>query len=102
MYPGDVTTGAKEVIFDYSKDACSATNAMDGSANAFRDAAGNINLIVPNHDQYRITGPDFNNLTPDCVNGQIFTSDSDPDQGNHNYKEWMSAPYTTDGKQCMD
>jgi hypothetical protein len=98
MYPGDVTTGTKEVVFDYSTDACSATNSMDGSANAFRDAEGNINLIVPNHDQYRITGPDFHNLTPDCSNGQIFTSDSDPSQANHNYKEWMSAPYTTDGK----
>lgn len=97
MYPGDVTTGAKEVVFDYSTDACSATNSMDGGANAFRDAAGKINLIVPNHDQYRITGPDFDNLTPDCANGQIFTSDSDPSQANHNYKEWMSVPYTTDG-----
>lgn len=98
MYPGDVTTGAQEIVFDYSADACTADNSMDGSANALRDIDGNIQLYVPNHNQFKITGPDFDNLTPDCANGEIFSSDSDPSQANHNYKEWMSAPYTTDGK----
>lgn len=98
MYPGDVTTGTEEVVFDYSADACTSENSMDGSANALRDVDGNIQLYVPNHSQFRITGPDFDNLAPDCANGAIFSSDEDSIQGNHNYKEWMSAPYTTDGK----
>lgn len=98
MYPGDVTTGSEEVVFDYSVDACTSENSMDGSANALRDIDGNIQLYVPNHSQFIIKGPDFDNLSPDCGNGAIFSSDEDGTQGNHNYKEWMSAPYTTDGK----
>jgi len=96
-YPGNPLTGTPEVVFDYSSDACESNHSLDGPAHAVRDVNGQIRLVVPNHELYSLTGVNFDNLLPDCGTGQIFGSDEDSSQSNHNYKEWLGAPYTEDG-----
>lgn len=99
-YPGNVDLlGAEEVVFDWTTDACEAENIPDGPARAFRDASGKINLQILHYYNYRMTGPDFDNLSMDCNSN--FTSDLDTIASNFNDHEWISCTYTFDGVNIM-
>lgn len=98
VYPGDVTiTGAEEVVFDYTTDNCSGQMSVDGCPQFFRDADGTINCLIPHPELFRLTGPDFDNLTVDC-SAAVMESDMDPDPGDFNYMEWLSSTWTDDGE----
>lgn len=98
MYPGDVSLGTPEMIFDYSADACNAENSVDAYARVFRDVNNDIQLLLSHTSAFRMVGSNFDNLSVDCANGAIFESDNDSTQGNYNYAEWLYSPYTEDGK----
>jgi len=94
-YPGSVTVGSSQIVFDYSTDACATEDIPDVPARAFRDASGKINLIASHYVNRRMTGNDFNSLNPDC--NIIMSSHEDSDPSKFNTKEWISSVYTEDG-----
>ncbi len=97
-YPGDVDIlGSEEVIFASATDSCSRENIPDGAPRVFRDASGQINMLISHYTAYRLIGPDFNSLTIDCANGPIFTSHYDSDPAQYNDHEWLGGWYTPDG-----
>ena len=97
-YPGDVSIiGSEEIVFDHSTDSCEAEMIPDTPTRVFRDAAGNIQLLIGHNVTYRMTGPDFDNLSVDCAAGPVFTSHRDADPANFNDNEWIGSLYTKDG-----
>ena len=95
IYPGAVTVGAQEMVFDYSVDKCNTIDIPDAPARAFRDASGTINLIASHYTNWRMTGSTFNSLTKDCT--PVLNSDLDTDPSKFNNNEWIVATYTEDG-----
>ncbi|MBL7067953.1 MAG: DUF4876 domain-containing protein [Candidatus Marinimicrobia bacterium] len=99
QYPGEVEiTGSEEIVFDYSADACDTEDIPDGTAQAFRDIDGKIQLIASHKIAYRMIGDDFNSLVRDCSNGPVFTSHNSSSAGSYNNQEWLAGVYTPDGK----
>ncbi|MBU1064461.1 T9SS type A sorting domain-containing protein [bacterium] len=98
-YPGPVDiTGNEEIVFDYSTDACDIEDIPDGTAQAFRDIDGKIQLIASHKIAYRMIGDNFNSLVRDCSNGPVFTSHNSSSAGSYNNQEWLAGVYTPDGK----
>jgi len=90
-------SGAPEVVFDWTTDRCEVDDYPDLPARAFRDAAGEINLVTGLPTRiYRWTGPDFDSLTRDCSSA-VLVSAEDPDPSVYDFQEWMGALYSTDG-----
>lgn len=94
-YPGSVTVGASQIIFDYSTSNCNTIDIPDIPARAFRDANGNVNLFASHYTTWRMTGSNFNTLTKDC--NPVMTSNADSDPSTFNNNEWISSTYTFDG-----
>jgi hypothetical protein len=88
-------SGPEEVVFDWANDRCEDENIPDIAARAFRDADGMVQLWIGHYVNYRMIGPDLNNLEPDCT--LLMRSDYDPDPSKFNDSEWLAAPYTEDG-----
>lgn len=89
-------TGAEEVVFDWTVDRCEKENLPDLPSRAFRDAAGQVNLIISHYVGYRMRGPSLNELEMDCE--QISSSEKDPDPSMFNDWEWIGSTYTEDGE----
>lgn len=88
--------GEKEIVFDWSRDACSATDIPDLPARAFRDSGGRVQLIVSHQETRRMIGPDLDHVTRDCT--VVMASHGDPDPARFDDREWISAVYTQDGE----
>jgi hypothetical protein len=89
-------SGPEEVVFDWTNDRCEDENIPDIAARAFRDAEGQVQLWIGHYYNYRMIGPDLNNVKSDCT-ASIMRSDFDPDPSKFNDSEWLAAPYTEDG-----
>jgi len=88
--------GEEEVVFDWTNDRCEAEHIPDLAARAFRDSSNQVQLITSHYVNYRMVGPDLNNLTTDC--DPIMSSTYDPDPSQFADAEWIAAPYTEDGQ----
>lgn len=88
-------SGPEEVVFDWTNDRCEDENIPDIAARAFRDADGMVQLWIGHYVNYRMIGPDLNQVEPDCT--LLMRSDFDPDPSKFNDSEWLAAPYTEDG-----
>ena len=89
-------TGVEEVVFDWTTARCEKMNIPDLPARAFRDASGQVQLILSDNYNYRMVGPDLNSLTPDCQ--AVMRSDNNADPALFSDNEWIAAPYTQDGQ----
>lgn len=89
-------SGPEEVVFDWTTDRCEDENIPDIAARAFRDTQGRVQLWIGHYYNYRMIGPDLNNVKIDCT-ASIMRSDFDPDPSKFNDSEWLAAPYTEDG-----
>lgn len=93
--PAVVVTGPAEVVFDWTTDRCYDEQIPDLPVRAFRDADGQVNLLLTHTSAHRMRGPDFDALTLDCA----------PLSGSRNLakpemfadQEWIAATYTEDG-----
>jgi hypothetical protein len=92
-------TGAEEMVYDWSQEACFPVQIPDGSARAFRDSEGRIQLIISVADNTRMVGADFNSLVPDCT--IIRSSPYDPFAGHYNNAQWIMATYTVNGNEIF-
>src|SRR3990172_12626089 len=88
--------GEPEVVFDWSAGHCPEPNAPDLPVRPFRDAEGQININLSAPSNYRLVGPDFDQLELDCT--PTLLSDFDPDPSHFNYSEWIGATYTLGGR----
>ncbi len=98
VYPAITATaiGQPQAVFTYATERCDSLDIPDQPARAYRDAAGNVNLIASASDARRATGKTLDTVTHQCA--VIHSSDNDPTFGAFRYHEWLQAPYTTDGK----
>ena len=84
------------MVFDWTTDRCERSNIPDLPARAFRDASGQVQQIISHQNNYRLVGPDLNNVSPDCR--VVMSSDHQGDPALYNDNEWIAAVYTEDGK----
>ncbi len=97
-YPGDVTLGSEEVVFDWTTERCENDDIPDAPARGFVDVDGNIQIIAGHFVTYRmLSTTTLSALAKDCSQA-VFTSDDDTDPSKHNDNEWIIATYTIDGQ----
>jgi hypothetical protein len=88
--------GPEETVFDYTKDSCSPIDIPDAPARAFRDAEGRVHLIASHYVTRAMVGPSLDGVRHDCRH--VMVSDLDGDPARFDDREWIAAPYTTDGR----
>ncbi len=88
--------GTEEIVFDWSSDACGATDIPDLPARAFRDNRGRIHLTISHFVNRRMTGRGFDRLRHDCA--ITMSSDRDPNPSKFNDREWIAALHSSDGR----
>jgi hypothetical protein len=88
--------GEEEIVFDWSKDRCEAFDIPDLPVRAFRDDQGNVQLISAHFTNRRFIGSSLNTVKHDCT--PILKSESLEDPALYSYHQWLSSPYTEDGK----
>jgi hypothetical protein len=90
------TLGPEETVFDWSRQACENRDVPDAPARAFRDAAGAVHLIASHYVTRQMTGPSLDRVEHRCA--IAMTSGYSPRPRLFEDKEWITAPYTLDGK----
>jgi len=88
--------GPEETVFDYTEDKCSPIDIPDAPARAFRDAQGQVHLIASHYVTRAMVGPSLDDVRHDC--GLVMKSDLDGDPAQFNDREWVTAPWTPDGR----
>jgi hypothetical protein len=88
--------GEEEIVFDWTNDRCQEENIPDLAVRAFRDATGQMQLTISHAVNYRMVGPDLNNLTMDCNPTMVSKHDADPSQ--YTDAQWIASTYTVDGQ----
>jgi len=103
-------TGPESTPFDWTTQRCDDYHIPDLGVRAFRDAGGREQLLI-SHSSFanpkknrpdlggarRMTGSDLGNLTVDCT--QTMLSDRTFSPSSFNNREWIAAPYSTDGQK---
>ena len=97
LVPVITVTGPEEVVWDWTTDRCEDEHIPDIAARAFRDADGQVQLIIGHYVNYRSIGPDLESVATDCT-GPMLVSDYDPDPSQFNDSEWIGSPFTLDGE----
>jgi hypothetical protein len=88
--------GPDEVVYDYATEHCFPHDQPDGSARAFRDASGQVQVWLRGFNT-RMIGPSLDDMTHDCT--RVLVPNLDPDPSQYDDRNgWMAAPYTTDGQ----
>ncbi len=90
-------SGFKQVVFDYSREACSKWNVPDTPARAFRDSKGRVQLILGSFDNYRMVGRTLGRLEVEC--DPVMRSASNPNPAKFEDREWITSLFTRDGKK---
>ena len=86
----------EETVFDHTEDACSPIDIPDAPARAFRDANGQVHLIASHYVTRAMVGSSLDTVRHDCR--RLMVSDLDGDPARFDDREWITAPYTTDGR----
>lgn len=87
---------SEEIVFDWTTDRCDEQDIPDAPARAFRDAEGNVQLIATHNVVRRMIGPSLDAVRRECM--IVMRSHHDPDPANFNDAEWLTSPYTLDGR----
>jgi hypothetical protein len=87
-------TGNSQVVAA-SNTRCGGYDIPDGSAAAFRNSAGEVNLVSPSEINWRSVGTTLNNVQKNCT--PIFSSAWDQTYANFRNSEWLTSFYTEDG-----
>jgi hypothetical protein len=88
-------TGQRQVVFDWSEQACETTNYPDLPVRAFRDAEGRTQLLLSHFDSYRMVGPSLDSLAVDCA--PVMRSHRSPSVRRYEDREWIASIFTRDG-----
>lgn len=88
-------TGGEEVVFDWTTDRCEDENIPDLPVRAFRDAKGQVQLLISHYVNYRMLGPGLDELKMDC--NPVLKSTRNSDAAFFTDAEWIESVYTEDG-----
>jgi len=88
--------GGAQVVFDSGSSACSPEDTPDAPPRAFRDAAGQVHLIASSYVTRAMLGPTLDQVRHSCQ--VVMQSDYDSRPYKFNDREWVTAPYTRDGR----
>lgn len=94
--PPVAIAGAQQTVMDWSEDGCSGYDYADLPTRAYRDASGRVHLIVSHFVNRRMSGPSLGRVRHSC--DVVLGSDNEEDPARFNDREWIAAPYTTDGR----
>jgi hypothetical protein len=89
-------TGPEAMVFDWTTQRCEDNDITDEPAHAFRDDAGNVNLISTHFVNRRFLGPNLDNLSHPCT--KLFNSGGNSNPATYDNREWLSSPWTPDGR----
>jgi hypothetical protein len=89
--------GRRQIVFDWSREACTRRQSADLPARAFRDARGRVQLLLSHFENFRMIGPSLSRLRVDCR--PVMTSARDADPAAYRDRQWIASPYTEDGRQ---
>jgi hypothetical protein len=89
-------TGPPETVFEWSSQACAPDELPDLPVRAFRDYRGQVELILPHFNSWRLVGPSLNKLSNPCH--VVMGSSLDHDPADFNDREWIGSLYTRDGR----
>lgn len=87
--------GEEEMVFDWTSDRCTRANIPDMPSRAYRNADGEVRLVISETTGYAALGSDLNTLSMDCE--PINTSPHQADPGLFSDNQWIASPYTEDG-----
>jgi hypothetical protein len=88
--------GSREIVFDWSRDACTHTEEPDLPVRAFRNTSGRIQLLLSNYNNYQMVGPTLARMRPDCRS--LMHSLENPDPSRYQDRRWLASPFTSDGR----
>lgn len=88
--------GRPEVVFDWSRQACSPTEEADLPVRAFRDVAGRVQLLLSHFENFRMVGPSLERLRPDCRPVMLSSNRAAPRRFAD--RQWLASLYSTDGR----
>jgi hypothetical protein len=89
-------TGSPQVVFDWSRDACSAEEIPDLPVRAFRDDSGRTQIILAHYVNRRLVGKDLAHLRGDCR--PVLSSAASADPAMFSDRRWLASLYTLDGR----
>lgn len=91
--------GPAETVFRWRSDACAKDDIPDTPARAFRDAKGQVHLLVPHHTNRALVGPSLDGVRPDC---RVVYKGAERDApAAFDDRAWLAAPYTLDGNTVV-
>jgi hypothetical protein len=88
--------GPPEVVFNWDRDRCDDQDIPDSPARAFVDSAGRVDLVDSTSVTRLMTGTSLDHPQHSCQVAMASGSDSRPEQFND--REWITAPYSPDGR----
>jgi hypothetical protein len=88
--------GPRQVVFDWSEQACAVTQSPDLPVRAFRDDRGQVQLLLSSFDNYRLLGPSLGRLSVDCRPVLLSARRHHPSA--YRDRQWIASPYTEDGR----
>lgn len=95
--PVITSAGPDQIVYDAGQDQCAAGDWPDGGVRAFRDASGQVQVIMPSiYGNRRLIGPDLNHLTHDCT--VTLDSNQNPDPAAYDNGQWLASVYSPDGQ----
>lgn len=94
--PAVVTAGPVETVFDWSRDNCVKSHVPDASARAFRNADGEVRLIISHNDNRALVGKSLDTVRPDC--SLLYEANRSAKLAEFDDLSWISGVYTRDGR----
>jgi hypothetical protein len=89
--------GARQVVFDWSQEACEPFGYPDLPARAFRDDAGQTQLLLSHFDNFRMIGPTLDQLSIDCH--PVMLSHRSRSVRRFQDREWIASIFTGNGRK---
>lgn len=88
--------GAPQTVFDWAESACEPMMYPDLPARAFRDAQGQVQLLISHFESFRLVGPSLEQLVPDCR--PVLRSHMSSAPSRFRDREWIGSVFTRNGK----
>ncbi|MDJ1159978.1 hypothetical protein QNA08_17330 [Chelatococcus sp. SYSU_G07232] len=91
-----VPAGPMETVFDWSREACVKSHVPDAPARAFRNAEGEVRLIVSHNDNRALVGSSLHAVRPSCA--VLYEARRSADLAAFDDLSWIGGVYTHDGR----
>jgi hypothetical protein len=89
-------TGPMETVFDWSRDSCVKSHVPDAPARAFRNADGEVRLVISHNDNRVHVGRSLDEVARDCT--VVHEAHRSPNLRDFDDLTWISGIYTRDGQ----